>query len=302
MIIGITGATGFIGKRIVELAIRQGHAVIAFTRDPARVISGCAETRKFSLDDKVDAGGCDAIIHLAGEPVAGLWTGEKRRRIRDSRVLGTRHLLDAILAAKNPPRVLVSGSAVGYYGDTGENETDEASPPAEGGFLPKVAQAWESEAVRAREKNVRVVLLRTSIVLGTAGGALRAMSPIFRAGLGGKLGSGRQWMSWIHLDDEAALALFAIEHGDLEGPLNAVAPQPCRNAEFTKALARALHRPAFFRVPAFLLKIMLGEFSHELLDSKRIVSTRAAASGFTHRFPSLDAALADIAAVWNCPE
>ena len=160
---------------------------------PAREIPGCAETRKFSPDEKIDITGCEAIIHLAGEPVFGLWTAEKRRRIRDSRVLGTRRVVDAILAAANPPRVLVGGSAIGFYGDTGETPADEDSP-AGGGFLAETCRAWEDEALRAREKNVRVVLLRTSIVLGPGGGAMRAMLPVFRAGLGGRLGSGRQWM------------------------------------------------------------------------------------------------------------
>ena len=254
------------------------------------------ETRKFSPDEKPDISGCEAIIHLAGEPVFGLWTKEKRRRIRDSRVAGTRNLVDAIIASASPPRVLVSGSATGFYGDTGENETDE-NAQAGRGFLTEVTQAWDTEASRAREKNVRIVLLRTSVVLGRGGGALRAMLPVFRAGLGGKLGPGRQWMSWIHLDDAAALSLHTVEHDAIEGPLNAIAPAPCRNEEFTHLLARAVHRPAFFRVPAFVLKTALGDFSHELLDSKRIVSKRIAASGFTHGFPTLEAALADIVKV-----
>ena len=296
MKIGITGATGFVGTHIIELAQKKGHTVIGFTRNPSRKIPGCAETRKFSLDEKMNIAECEAIIHLAGEPVFGLWTKGKRRRIRESRTLGTRHLVDAILGSANPPRVLVSSSAIGLYGDTGENEADEDSP-AGNGFLADVTQAWENEALRAREKNVRVVLRRTSVVLGRTGGALRAMLPLFRAGLGGNLGPGSQWMSWIHLDDEAALALFAVDHENLEGSLNSVAPQPCRNADFTAALARVLHRPAFFNVPSFILKAVLGDFSRELLESKRIVSRHAAAAGFMHRFSSIDAALADILAV-----
>jgi hypothetical protein len=296
MKIGITGANGFIGARIVELARSQGHEVVGFTRNPARKIAGCAETRKFSLKENIDIGGCEAIIHLAGEPVFGLWTKGKRRSILESRTLGTRHLVDAILANANPPRTLVSSSAIGFYGDTGEIEVDEGSP-AGSGFLAEVTQAWENAALRAREKNVRVVLLRTSVVLGRNGGALRAMLPFFRMGLGGKLGPGRQWMAWTHLDDEAALALFAAEHEGIEGPLNSVAPVLCRNADYTKALSRALHRPAFFNLPSFLPKIMLGEFSRELLDSKRVVSKHAEAAGFKHRFPTVEAALADILAV-----
>ena len=296
MKIGITGAGGFIGSRIVKQAGAQGHTIVGFTRNPSREIPGCKETRKFSPGEKMEISGCEAIIHLAGEPVFGLWTKEKRRRIRDSRVLGTRQLVDAILASANPPRVLVSSSAIGYYGDTGEIEVDESSP-AGNGFLPGVVQEWETEALRTREKNVRVVLRRTSVVLGRGGGALQAMLPFFRLGLGGNLGSGRQWMSWIHIADEVALALHAVENEGVEGALNSIAPQPCRNEEFTKALAGVLHRPAFFHVPAFVLKTVLGGFSHELLDSKRIISKHLAATGFTHRFPTLDAALADITAV-----
>lgn len=294
MNIGITGAGGFIGTRIIAMARGRGHTLVAFSRNPQKKIPGCGETRRFTLDEKPGIAGCDAIIHLAGEPVFGLWTGGKRRRIFESRVNGTRRIVEAILSAKEPPRVFVSGSAIGFYGDTGENETDEDFP-AGCGFLAEVCREWEAEALRAREAKVRVVLLRTSVVLGPGGGAMKPMLPVFRAGLGGKLGTGRQWMSWIHLDDAAALALHAIEREELEGPLNAVAPAPCRNDEFTQLLAAAVHRPAFFRVPAFVLKTALGEFSHELLDSKRITSRRIAASGFTHRFPALEAALPDIA-------
>lgn len=293
MKIGVTGATGFIGSRIVEMARERGHSVVGFTRDPRRQIPGCVETRKFSPDEKMDVGGCDAIIHLAGESVFGLWTASKKKRIRESRTLGTRHLVDAMLASADPPRVLVSGSAIGFYGDTGENEADEDSPHGSG-FFAEICRDWEAEALRAREKNVRVVLLRTPLVLGRNGGAMRVMTPVFRAGLGGALGSGRQWMAWIHLDDEAALALSAVENSSIQGPLNAVAPEPVRNADFTGAFARAVHRPAFFRVPAFVLKTALRDFSHELLDNKRIVPKRALAAGFTHRFPSLDPALAEI--------
>jgi len=293
MNIGITGASGFIGRRIVELANERGNRVIGFSRNADRKIPGCAETRIFSSDEPPDLTGCDALIHLAGENVFGLWTRKKKQRILESRQLGTRRLVDAILAGPAPPRVLVSGSAIGFYGDTGEHAVDEDSPPGEG-FLSETTQTWEQEAGRAREKNGRVVLLRTGIVLGKNGGALRAMTPLFRAGLGGKNGSGSQWMSWIHLDDVASLALFAAQNESVEGPLNAVAPEPVRNAEFTRNLAAVLHRPAFLTAPAFALKTLLGEFSRELLDSKRIIPTRAIAAGFPYRFSTLDSALQNL--------
>ncbi len=173
-------------------------------------------------------------------------------------------------------------------------------PPAKA-FSPGSANHGNPKPSAPGKKNARVVLLRTSVVLGPHGGAMQPIYPVFRAGLGGNLGSGRQWMAWIHLDDEAALTLHALEHETIEGPLEAVAPQPCRNTEFTSALARTVHRPAFFHVPAFVLKTALGDFSHELLDSKRIISRRIPASGFTYRFPTLDSALADIAASWSRP-
>src|SRR5579862_95902 len=292
MNIGLTGASGFIGARVAERANRAGHQVIAFSRTPEKPLPGCAETRLFDIEKLCDFEGCDAVIHLAGESVAGIWTEEKRRRIMESRKLGTRHVVNSLFAAARTPPVLVSGSAIGFYGDTGEAEADEDAQPGKG-FLAEVCQAWEHEALRAREKGVRVALLRTALVLGR-GGALKMMLPAFRSGLGGKLGSGKQWMAWIHVEDEAALALFAAENPAVEGPLNAAAPEPCRNADFTKALGRELHRPALLTVPAVILSSMLGDFSHELLDNRRIVPKRPVLYKFPYRFPSLDEALRDI--------
>ncbi len=290
MNIGLTGATGFIGRRIISLANERAHRVIGFSRHPENVIPGCIETRRFDLHHSPDLSRCDAIIHLAGENIFGLWTKEEKRRIRESRVLGTQRLVDAILASEAPPRVLVSGSAIGFYGDTGETPTDETAP-AGSGFLADVVQEWERAATRARECGTRVTLLRTAVVLGSEGGALRMMLPIFRAGLGGALGSGRQWMSWIHLDDIAALALFAATTESIDGPTNGTAPEPCRNSDFTRTLAAVLHRPAVFKVPAFLLRAFTGELSHELLDSKRVIPKAATDAGFVFRFPSLESAL-----------
>jgi uncharacterized protein len=289
MNIGITGATGFIGMRVVDLALRRGHEVIAFSRSPERGIPGC-EMRRFALDAPPDLAGCEAVIHLAGETIAGLWTPAKKRRIRESRVHGTRLVVEAIKASAEPPEVLVCGSGTGLYGDAGDAEIDE-SHPCGGGFLAGVVQSWEAEAWRA--EGCRVVLLRTSLVLGKGNGALGAMAPIFRAGLGGRLGSGRQWMPWIHIEDEAMLALFALENLEVRGPLNACAPWPVRNADFTKALARVLRRPAFLAVPRFALSL-LGDFAHELLDSKRVVPASATEHGFRFRFPELGPALKDL--------
>ena len=290
MTIGLTGATGFIGGKIIDLALRRGHEVVAFTRDPSQKIPGC-EMRAFSLDAPPDIAGCEAFIHLAGEPVIGLWTAAKRRRILESRVLGTRRVVEAINAARDKPEVLLSGSANGFYGDRGEAELTETAP-AGTGFLAETAQAWEAEARRA--EGVRIVTLRTALVLGKHGGALPPMARIFKLGLGGPLGDGRQWMSWIHLDDLAQLALFAIENLDLRGPLNGSAPWPARNADFTAALAQTLRVPAFLRVPAILLRTALRDFSHELLDSKRVLPAVATHHGFRFQFPEIGPALANL--------
>jgi uncharacterized protein (TIGR01777 family) len=290
MLIGLTGATGFIGRKIIDIALRRGHEIAAFTRDPRRAIPGC-EMRAFSLERPPVIAGCEAFIHLAGEPVVGIWTAEKKRRITESRVIGTRRVVEAINAAREKPEVLLSGSAIGFYGDRGEEELTETSPCGRG-FLADTTQAWEAEAQRV--EGVRLVLLRTSLVLGKHGGALAPLAPIFRLGLGGPLGDGRQWMSWIHLHDLAQLALFAIENLDLRGPLTGSAPWPARNADFTRTLAATLHRPAFFRVPAFALRAALGDFAHELLDSKRVLPAAALGHGFGFQFPELAPALKNL--------
>lgn len=290
MKIGLTGASGFIGRRLIALAVDRGIGIIAFSRDPKKSVPGCDETRRFSTGEPLEVGGLDAVIHLAGENVFGLWTRRKRERIRQSRVLGTRMVVDGFRRARPAPDVLVSSSAVGFYGDTGERAVDESAPRGRG-FLAKVAAEWEGEALKAREIGARVVTVRTGIVLGQDGGALAAMAPVFRLGAGGKLGSGRQWMSWIQLDDIARLYLHAVEELLVEGALNGVSPDPVRNAEFTRTLARVLHRPAFFGVPAWVLRLALGGFSAELLDSKRVEPTRTLESGFAFRNKTLESAL-----------
>ncbi len=291
MNIGITGASGFIGKAIIDLALRRGHEVTAFTRDPARTIPGCT-MRGFALDRVPDLSGCDAIIHLAGEPILGLWTPAKKRRIVESRVQGTRRIVEAINASATKPEVLVCGSAIGFYGDAGERELTEQAPAGRG-FLAETVSAWEAEALKAED--VRTVLLRTALVLGKGSGALGVMAPLFRAALGGPLGDGQQWVSWIHLEDEVRLALFAVENLDIHGPLNAAAPWPVRNADFTQILAHTLHRPALLRAPAFALRL-LGDLSHELLDSKRVLPAAALEHGYGFRFSDLEPALKDLLA------
>jgi uncharacterized protein (TIGR01777 family) len=290
MKIGITGITGLIGRRVAALAQERGHEVIGFSRHPRQ---GGPEWRRLSMVEVPDVSGCDAILNLAGESVIGLWTPGKQRMIRYSRVLITRKIVTAIQAAREPPRVLVSGSAIGFYGNRRDAVTDERARQGIG-FLPDVCEAWDREALRAVATGTRVTLLRTGIVLAREGGALAAMLPIFRLGLGGRLGNGRQWISWIHIEDEAALTLAALENEAFHGPVNATAPNPVRNADFTRALADALVRPAFFAVPSPLLRLAAGGFAAELIESRRIIPAAAAKAGFAFRFPTLDEALQDL--------
>ncbi|HYP14725.1 MAG TPA: TIGR01777 family oxidoreductase, partial [Bryobacteraceae bacterium] len=238
--------------------------------------------------------GMDAVIHLAGEPVSQRWNREVKRRIRESRVTGTRALVAAMRKIPKPPQTLVSASAVGYYGDRGEELLNESSPPG-AGFLPEVTVDWEHAALDAQALGVRVVPLRIGIVLGS-GGALKMMLPPFRMGVGGPLGSGRQWMSWIHVDDLVDLILFAFNLDRLSGPINAVSPVPLRNSEFTQALGSAVHRPAFFPVPKLALSVLFGEMAGVMLSSQRVVPNAAELARFPFRYrdvqPALKAAVA----------
>jgi uncharacterized protein (TIGR01777 family) len=234
----------------------------------------------------------DAIVHLAGEPVAQRWTAEVKRRIRESRVEGTRRLVEALSALPRRPGVLVTASAVGYYGARGDELLDESSPPG-AGFLPEVCVAWENEAQAAAALGMRVATIRIGVVLDARGGALARMLLPFRLGAGGRLGSGQQWMSWIHLADLAEQFRFALEN-PVTGVWNGVAPVAVTNREFTKELAQALHRPALLPVPALALKIAFGEMSEVLLESQHVAPRAAQAAGFRFRFPQLGPALADL--------
>ena len=286
MRLGITGASGFIGRRAAEMARVRGWEVVPFSRTPRN-----AATRKFVPGEPADVDGLDAVLHLAGESVLGLWTAKKRARIMDSRVLGTRSIVDGFARAKHPPRVLISGSAIGYYGDTGDREVDESSPPG-AGFLADVCRAWEAEAEKVRD--ARVVLLRIGFVLGRGDGAMKLVLPVFRAGLGGRLGSGKQWMSCIHVDDVAGMALWAVGNESLRGPVNSVLPLPVTNSDFTRTLARAVHRPALFPAPSFVLRLVLGRMASMLLSSSRVRPAVAENSGYRYEFKDIVAALDQI--------
>jgi uncharacterized protein (TIGR01777 family) len=273
MKIAMTGASGFIGRALTARLSSAGHSVV-----PVSVRQGPEVPR------------CDALIHLAGEPVAQRWTPEVKRRIRGSRVEGTRRLVESISHLENPPETLVSASAVGIYGSRGDEILTESSPPG-AGFLAEVCVAWEREAQAAGALGIRVVNLRIGVVLGHGGGALERILPIFQRGAGGRLGSGRQWMSWIHLDDLTALFEFALNQTRLRGLVNATAPRPVTNSEFTHVLGVALHRPALLPAPAFVIRLRFGEMASVLLDSQRAVPEAALAAGFQFRYPELDPAL-----------
>jgi uncharacterized protein (TIGR01777 family) len=286
MNLGITGASGLIGSRLIDLALRRGYSVTAFSRSPERTIPGCL-MRRFTLDSPPDLSGCDAVIHLAGESVLGLWTRSKKERIVRSRVEGTRVVVEALNTMQHVPEVFVSASAIGIYPDSGDAEILEDAPTGTG-FLAETTKSWEAEAHLSATP--RTVLLRTGIALGCRGGAFPLMRRIFGLGLGGNIGSGTQWMSWIHLDDLARMFLFCVENQSIRGPVNGTAPWPVRNAEFTKTLAAAMRRPAFLNVPAFVVRC-LGEFSEELLGSTRVLPGTASEHGFPFEFPDLPGAL-----------
>jgi len=277
MNIAVAGASGFIGCRLAERLKREGHAVIPVS------------LRQTAQLQRLD--GCDAVVNLAGEPIAQRWSASARERIRASRIDATLSLIQAMRG--HPPRVLINASAVGYYGSRGGEILTEAAAPAQD-FLGQVCLEWERADSSALSLGVRVASLRMGLVLGPGGGALQKMLLPFRLGLGGRIGGGRQWMSWIHIDDLTALICFLLQESTVRGAFNAVSPHPVTNAEFTRALARALRRPAFLPVPAAALKLLLGEMSHVLLDSQRVLPDAAQRAGFTFRYPDIFGALAQI--------
>jgi len=292
MTTAVTGASGFIGRRLIQRLRDEGHSIRVLGRhDPGDVQFFRWEAGGEPPPEALE--GVDAIIHLAGEPVGQRWNKAVKQRIRDSRVIGTRNLVSALSSLKNRPRTMIAASAVGYYGDRGEELLTERSAPGSD-FLASVCVDWEKESNRAAEFGLRVVMLRSGIVLGAGGGALKEMAGPFKAGFGGPIGSGRQWVSWIHIDDEIALIMFALRHDSLSGPINATAPEPVRNAEFAQALGKALHRPSLIPTPGFALKLMFGEMSEALLASERVIPEAAMEAGFQFEHPELTEALAGI--------
>jgi uncharacterized protein len=293
----ITGATGFIGKKLANLLLARGDAVNYLGRARSPQLDSRVAYHPWSnvkeLPPLNSVPRLDAVVHLAGEPIAQRWTSAAKKRIYSSRVEGTRQLVTAIGNLRYKPKVLVSASAIGYYGDRGDETLIERSAWGNG-FLTEVCRDWEREALRAREFGLRVVTPRFAMVLGREGGALPKMLTPFRLGLGGKLGDGRQWMSWIHIDDLLRLLLFAVENPAAAGALNASSPRPVTNAEFTRTLSATLRRPAVFAVPKLALKLALGEMAGMLFDSLRVLPQVTERAGFRFEQPKLAGALSSL--------
>ncbi len=287
----VSGSTGLIGSALVSALEESGHRVRRLTRS-----GGSSEdvVRWDPSAGEIDAGqieGVDAIVHLAGENIVGRWTDAKKARIRDSRVRGTRLLAETLARLPTPPAVMISASASGYYGDRGNELLSEESAPGDN-FLAGVGQEWEAAADPAREAGVRVVHPRIGIVLSTEGGALGTTLPIFKLGVGGKIGSGRQYWSWIAIDDVVGAILHALTEDSLEGPVNVTVPDPPTNAEYTRVLGHLLGRPTVFPLPAPAARIMLGQLADELLlASQRIEPARLKETGYSYRYPELEGAL-----------
>jgi uncharacterized protein (TIGR01777 family) len=298
MHVTLTGATGLIGSRIVAALQARGDTVTVLTRDPdrARARLGDVEAHAWRLLDEpaptTALSGRDAVVHLAGENVAQRWTAAARRAIHDSRAIGTRNLVAGLRTAEPRPRTLVSACAVGYYGPRGDEPVAEDAPAGDD-YLARVCVAWEREALAARELGARVVTLRTAVVLDRSGGALAKMLPFFRLGIGGPVAGGRQYLPWIHADDVAGLYLAALDDDSWEGAFNASAPEPATNRDFSRALGRALRRPAFAPVPGLAVRLLYGDMAQIVTEGQRAIPARALEHGYTFLHPDLEPALRD---------
>lgn len=287
----MTGASGLIGSALARSLRADGHDVVRLVRRRARAADEVEWDPKRQYVDVAGLAGCDAVVHLAGAGVGDRrWTEAYKREIRDSRVLGTAAIAEAVASLDTPPKVLVCGTAIGYYGDTGTRAVDESAPAGEG-FLPSVCVEWEEAAGAAEEAGIRVAYARTGLVVASEGGAWGRLFPLFRLGLGGRLGSGDQYWSFISLHDEVAALRHLLDTDSLSGPVNLTAPDPVTNREVTAAMGRVLHRPTPFPVPAFALRLALGDFAHDVLGSQRVLPTRLLESGFHFAFPTIDEAI-----------
>ncbi len=289
----ITGASGLIGRALQRSFRTKGYELLLASRNEPKG----AEDIKWSVEegfaDPSRLEGIDGVVHLAGENVSGgiRWTEEKKKAIRDSRVLGTRNVVNAISQLKDKPRFLISSSAIGFYGERGDEELSESSSAGDG-FLAEVSREWESESRRAEDAGIRTVLLRTGIVLSKDGGALGTMLLPFKMGVGGVVGSGKQWMSWISLDDQVDVINYVIENENIRGAVNAVSPNPVTNEQFTKTLGEVLYRPTFLPLPEFAVGMIFGEMGDELLlASTKVLPRRLLDGGFQFKYPDLKGAI-----------
>ena len=299
MKIVLTGATGFVGRHLVRRLHAQGHDLVLLGRDSARLKERFPAFESFAWNllnepaPKEAIEGADVVIHLAGESIGNRrWSQDQKTKILNSRVLGTRNLVEAMNHSSAPASLLICSSAIGFYGDRGDEVLVEESH-AGAGFLSEVCQKWESEA-HLLSQSIRRVLLRTGIILHPDEGALKKMLPPFRMGLGGRMGSGSQWMSWIHIDDLVSIFIEAINNAKLQGPVNAVSSQPTRNQEFTSKLSETLHKPALLPVPEWGLRLVLGEMADLLLQSQRVIPKKLEEAQFLFKYPDLKTALSHL--------
>ncbi|MHA6637361.1 TIGR01777 family oxidoreductase [Stutzerimonas frequens] len=292
----LTGGTGLIGRALCRRWLAEGHRLWGWSRTPDRVARLCgAEVQGVGSLEQLDRVPLDAVINLAGAPIADRpWTKSRKALLWDSRVKLTEQLVDWLGKREQKPAVLISGSAVGWYGDGGEHRLTEADQPVTADFASQLCSAWEERAMEASVLGIRVALVRTGLVLARDGGFLKRLLPAFRLGLGGRLGSGRQWMPWIHIEDQIGLIDFVLRQPTAEGPYNACAPAPVRNADFTHSLGRSLHRPTCVPVPAVVLKATLGELAGLLLGGQHALPKKLQDEGYRFRFAELDQALADL--------
>lgn len=292
----ITGGTGLIGRPLIARLLQAGHQINVVTRDVAAARHSLSDQVSLwsGLDQQRDLNGIDAVINLAGEPIAAKrWSEPQKRRLCDSRWQITQRLAELIVASGTPPAVLISGSATGFYGNSGDPVVTE-DDPGHAEFTHELCARWEQLALQAQSERTRVCLLRTGVVLSEKGGALEKMKLPFKLGIGGPLGDGKQYLPWVHLEDAVNGIIWLLDHPELDGPFNLVAPYAVRNEQFAAALGKAMHRPAFVRTPAAAIRLMMGESSVLVLGGQHVVPQRLEASGFRFRWYELDKALADV--------
>ncbi len=295
----MTGGTGFVGTQLTSRLIQDGHGVTILTRS-LKGAKGSSPGMSYLEGDPTKKGAWqeviknhDAVINLAGASIFSKWTEEHKKAIRESRVNTTRNIIEGIPSYPGNPFTFISTSAVGYYGFHGDEELNEDSLPGTD-FLARIAVEWEGEALKAKDKGARVVITRFGIVMGEKAGALSQMIPLFKKYIGGPIGSGKQWFSWVHIKDLTEAFAFLLKHSEISGPVNVCSPNPIRNSDLAKALGKALHRPSFIPAPAFMVKLVLGEFGSVILEGQRVIPRRLVESGFVFQYPDIEKALQSI--------